>query len=83
MIDSIKQKVIVGKNDKVELPETTLTEGTLVEVIVLVESLGEEDETDYLLRSQANKQQLLEALENVKQGKVVAVDLDEYENNFL
>ncbi|MDJ0660759.1 MAG: hypothetical protein QNJ42_14910 [Crocosphaera sp.] len=83
MMDSIKQKAIVGKNGKIELPETTLTEGTLVEVIVLVESLEEEDETDYLLRSQANKKQLLEALENVKQGKVVAVDLDEYENNFL
>ena len=83
MIDSIKQKAIVGKNGKIELPETTLTEGTLVEVIVLVESLEEDDETDYWLRSQANKKQLLEALENVKQGKVVTVDLDEYENNFL
>ncbi len=38
MIDSIKQKEIVGKKGKIELSEKTLTEGTLVEVIVLVES---------------------------------------------
>ncbi len=38
MVDSIKKKAIVGKNGKIELSEKTLTEGTLVEVIVLVES---------------------------------------------
>ena len=80
MINSIKQKAIVGQNGKIELPTTELTEGTVVEVIVLVEA--DPDETDYLLRSNANKKQLLEALENVKQGRIVAVDLDEYEKNY-
>ncbi|MEA5509729.1 hypothetical protein VB715_08125 [Crocosphaera sp. UHCC 0190] len=83
MINSIKQKAIVGKNGKIELSETELEEGSIVEVIVLVESLTEEDETDYLLRSQANKKQLLDALENVKQGQVISVDLHEYEKSFL
>ena len=80
MINSIKQTAIVGQNGKIELPTTELTEGTVVEVIVLVEA--DPDETDYFLRSNANKKQLLEALENVKQGRVVAVDLDEYEKNY-
>jgi antitoxin YefM len=36
------------------------------------------DETDYLLRSLANKQKLLNAIENVKQGKnLVEVNLEE------
>ncbi|WP_107670787.1 hypothetical protein [Cyanothece sp. BG0011] len=83
MINSIKQKAIVGKNGKIELSETELTEGSLVEVIVLVESADEEDETEYLLSSQANKKQLLDALENVKQGQVISVDLDEYEKSYL
>ena len=36
------------------------------------------DETDYLLRSPANKQRLLNAIENVKQGKnLVEVNLEQ------
>lgn len=83
MINSIKQKAIVGKNGKIELAETELTEGSLVEVIVLVESANEEDETEYLFSSQANKEHLLDALENVKQGQVISVDLDEYEKSYF
>lgn len=83
MINSIKQKAIVGQNGRIELSATELTEGTVVEVIVLVEADPEEDETDYLLRSNANKKHLLDALANVKQGRIVAVDLDEYEKNHL
>ena len=83
MIGRIKQKAIVGRGGKIELPETELPEGTLVEVIVLVEPPTQEDETAYLLRSPANKQQLLRALDDVKQGNLIFVDLDEYEENSL
>jgi antitoxin YefM len=78
MLNGIKQKAIVGKDGKIELLTTELPEGALVEVIVLVESKIE-DETTYLLKSEANKKHLLKALENVEQGNLIYVDLDEYE----
>ncbi|MHC5823865.1 MAG: hypothetical protein ACYT04_50530, partial [Nostoc sp.] len=62
---------------------TELPEGTVVEVIVLVETPTEEDETTYLLKSETNKKHLLKALENVEKGNLIYVDLDEYEKNYL
>lgn len=81
MITEIKQKVIVGKNGKIELAMNELPEGTVVEVTVLVDSNIEEDDTTYLLKSEANKKLLLKAIENVNQGNLIYVDLDEYEKN--
>ncbi|MEA5601305.1 hypothetical protein [Nostoc sp. UHCC 0252] len=46
---------------------------------MLVEPLSEEDETTYLLKSKINKKYLLKALENVEKGKLIFVNLDEYE----
>jgi antitoxin YefM len=80
MLNGIKQKAIVGKNGKIELLETQLREGTVVEVIILIES-PEEDETAYLLKSEANKKHLLKALDNVNKGNLIYVDLDEYEKS--
>ncbi|MEH2371371.1 MULTISPECIES: hypothetical protein [unclassified Nostoc] len=83
MFTGIKQKAIVGKDGKIELSATELAEGTIVEVIVLVEPSTEEDETTYLLKSEVNKKHLLKALENVEKGNLIYVDLDEYEKNYL
>ncbi|MCC5610614.1 hypothetical protein LC612_28650 [Nostoc sp. CHAB 5834] len=83
MLSGIKQKSIVGKDGKIELSTTELPEGTVVEVIVLVETPTEEDETTYLLKSETNKKHLLKALENVEKGNLIYVDLDEYEKNYL
>jgi antitoxin YefM len=83
MLSGIKQKAIVGKDGKIELSTTELAEGTVVEVIVLVEQETEEDETTYLLKSEANKKHLLQALENVNKGNLIYVDLDEYEKNSI
>ena len=82
MLNGIKQKAVVS-NGKVELSVPELSEGTEVEIILLVESDLEEDETTYLLKSKANKKHLLQALENVKQGKIIYVDIDEYEKSCL
>ncbi|BAT55141.1 hypothetical protein NOS3756_41200 [Nostoc sp. NIES-3756] len=80
MLNGIKQKAIVGKDGKIELSATEIPEGTVVEVIVLVDSsIQEEDETAYLLKSEANKKRLLESVENVEKGNLIYVDLDEYE----
>ncbi|MTF37968.1 hypothetical protein VKI21_11285 [Cyanobacterium aponinum UTEX 3222] len=47
-----------------------------IEIIV-----SEVDETEYLFRSEANKERLLQAVENVKQRKnLVEVNLDDLEN---
>ncbi|AFY50726.1 hypothetical protein Nos7524_5001 [Nostoc sp. PCC 7524] len=83
MLSGIKKKVIVGKDGKIELSTTELAEGTVVEVIVLVEQETEEDETTYLLKSEANKKHLLQALENVNKGNLIYVELDEYEKNSI
>ncbi|MDZ8223988.1 hypothetical protein [Nostoc sp. ChiVER01] len=83
MLSGIKQKTIVGKDGKIELSSTELPEGTVVEVIVLVETTIEEDETTYLLKSKTNKKHLLKALENVEEGNLIYVDLDEYEKSCL
>ncbi|MDD1416344.1 hypothetical protein MEN41_17510 [Dolichospermum sp. ST_con] len=80
MITKIKQKATVGKNGKIELPTTELPEGTIVEVIVLVDQVIE-DETTYLLKSKSNKEHLLKAIENVEKGNLIYVDLDEYEKS--
>ncbi|AUT04063.1 hypothetical protein CLI64_28835 [Nostoc sp. CENA543] len=83
MLSGIKQKAIVGKDGKIELSTTELPEGTIVEVIVLVEQPTEEDETTYLLKSEANKKHLFKALENVEKGNLIYVDLDEYEKDSI
>ncbi|MEH2438406.1 MAG: hypothetical protein V7K25_30115 [Nostoc sp.] len=83
MLSGIKQKAIVGKDGKIELSATELAEGTIVEVIVLVETPVQEDETTYLLKSETNKKYLLKALENVEKGNLIYVDLDEYEKSCL
>lgn len=44
---------------------------------MLVETPTEEDETTYLLKSEANKKHLLKALENVQKGNLIYVDLDD------
>lgn len=49
-----------------------------IEIVVCEAAQGEEDETAYLLRSPANRERLLKAIENVaRERNLVTVPLDE------
>jgi antitoxin YefM len=82
MINGIKQRSVVGKDGKIEIASSELPEGTSVEVIVLVDSL-ELDETEYLLASAANRQQLLQAIEQAKRPENrVVISAEEWHEKY-
>jgi antitoxin YefM len=67
-MNAVKYRAIV-KNGRLEMPIINLPEGTIVEAILLVEQETqiETDETRYLLSTEANRRNLLEGLEELKQ----------------
>lgn len=75
-MNAIKYRAIV-KNGRLEMPIINLPEGTIVEAILLVEQTQiESDETAYLLSTAANRRNLLEGLEELKQPEnYVYVDI--------
>jgi antitoxin YefM len=75
MLSGIKQQVVVGKDGKIEIQTSELAEGMVVEVIVLVKqdvletntNLSiQQDETEYLLSTQANRYHLMTAIQNIE-----------------
>ncbi|MBU4225809.1 MAG: hypothetical protein KKC71_08310 [Chloroflexi bacterium] len=64
MIAGIRQKTVVGEGGKIEFSSPELPSGMLVEVIVLVEA-EEQDATEYLLSTEANRNHLLQALQGL------------------
>ncbi len=75
-MNAIKYRAIV-KNGRLEM-SVNLPEGTIVEAILLVEQTTqiETDETAYLLSTEANRHNLLERLEELKQPQnYVYVDI--------
>ncbi|ACB51055.1 hypothetical protein cce_1705 [Crocosphaera subtropica ATCC 51142] len=82
MIKAIKQKGIVNKDGKIEVQSPELQEGTEVEVIILVTS-SETDTTEYLLSTEANKRELLEAIERVeKQEELITIKPEEWHEKY-
>jgi len=65
MLNGIKQTAIVGPGGKIEICAAELPEGAQVEIIVLIIP-AERDTTDYLLSTEANRQQLLETINHVE-----------------
>ena len=67
-MNAIKYRAIV-KNGRLDMPIINLPEGTIVEAILLVEqeSKIDIDETAYLLSTEANRRNLIEGLEELKQ----------------
>ena len=79
MLTGIREKAIVKENGMVEISAPDLPVGTEVEVIVLVEEV-EMDTTEYLLSSEANREHLMRALEELKHPKnFISFDADEFE----
>lgn len=64
-MNALKYKVVV-KNGRLDLPSLNLPEGTVVEAILLIEKDLKIDETEYLLSTEANRQSLTEAIEELK-----------------
>jgi len=64
MIQSIRQHTHVGKEGRIAIRAPELLEGMSVEVIVLVEP--EQDTTEYLLSTEANRHHVQEALEHIE-----------------
>ena len=64
MITGIKQKVVVGEGGKIEISSPQLPSGALVDVIVFVEP-AEQDTTEYLLSTEANRNHLRQALQDL------------------
>ena len=82
MIKAVKQSAIVGKDGKIEINAPELAEGTEVDIIILVNSHNE-DPTDYLLSTQANKQELFEAIKRVeKRDNLVVISPDEWHEKY-
>ncbi|MDJ0598329.1 MAG: hypothetical protein QNJ37_05765 [Crocosphaera sp.] len=82
MIKAIKQKGIVNKDGKIELQSVQLQEGTEVEVIILVTS-SETDTTEYLLSTEANKRELLEAIDRVeKQEELITINPEKWHEKY-
>lgn len=54
----------------------TLFRDKTIEIAVCEADDESEDETAYLLRDPANRQRLMDAIENVRQGRLQLVDLD-------
>jgi antitoxin YefM len=76
MIAGFRQKTVVGEGGKIEVPSSGLPSGTLVEVIVLVEP-EEQDATEYLLSTKANRDHLFQALEDLdRPSSYIYVDPD-------
>lgn len=80
MITGIREKTVVRENGKIEIPFSDLPTGTEVEVIVLVngENADEQDETEYLLSTEANRKYLEDALEELKHPEnFIRVDIED------
>lgn len=76
MITGIREKTVVKENGTVEIFAPDLPIGTQVEVIVLVEE-DEQDTTEYLLSTEANRQHLMESMRDAANSeKLIYVDID-------
>ncbi|PSB24748.1 hypothetical protein [Stenomitos frigidus] len=92
MLSGMKQQVVVGKDGEIEIQTSEPAEGTVVEVIVLVEQDGAEtkatqsvpqDATEYLLSTEANRFHLMTAIQNIQaKNKLVNFTPEEWNEEY-
>ncbi len=76
MITGIREKTIVREGGKIEISSPDLPIGAEVEVIVLVEG-EEQDTTEYLLSTEANREHLMKALRDAENSEnLIYVDVE-------
>ena len=83
MINAIRQKILVKEGGKIEISSPELPSGTLVEVIIFLPSEEEQDTTEYLLSTEANRQHLLKAMTHVeKRENLITITPDEWHEKY-
>jgi antitoxin YefM len=92
MLSGIKQQVVVGKDGKIEIQTSELAEGMVVEVIILVKQdifetntkpSIQQDETEYLLSTQANPYHRMTAIQNIEtKTKLASFTLKEWNEEY-
>ena len=81
MINTIREHVTITTSGSLTINSPALAAGTEVEVLILLENGKEElDATDYLLSTEANRQRMEEALEELKHPEnFIPLDMEAYE----
>jgi len=75
MMTEIRERTIVRRGGKIEIYSPDLTEGTEVEVLVLVDN--EMDATEYILSTEANREHLKRAMRDAEDPtKRIYVDIE-------
>ena len=79
---SIRQRTRVGSGGTVMIQAPELPEGITVNVVVFIES-NEQDTTEYLLSTAANRQHLLDALDHIEhRQELVVMTPDEWHEKY-
>jgi len=81
MITEIRERIIVRPGGRIEIPTSPFDEGIEVDVVVRRnEAVPELDATDYLLSTEANRERMEEALEELQHPEnFIPLDMEEYE----
>ena len=75
MLKSVRKKMVVNEDGRIDISSPELRRGDIVEVIVLVNP--EEDETEYLLSTEANRLHLKEAQQQLNnKNSYIYIDPD-------
>ncbi|OQW87096.1 MAG: hypothetical protein BWK78_09385 [Thiotrichaceae bacterium IS1] len=83
MLKAIRQEMIVKEGGKIEISLPELPSGAMVEVIIFLPSDDEQDTTDYLLSTEANRKHLLEAITHVeKRENLIILTPEEWHEKY-